>query len=97
MTAIDSLMCEIKTEDVYKNFNKNKEMFHFNNYSAELKYYGNSNKLVVDTPKFKKLVFQLIEFVGLKPKMYSFLVDDRCERKKAKSMNKSVLSTFKSW
>ena len=31
------------------------------------------------------------EFFGLKPKMYSFLVDDNSEHKKAKGVNKSVI------
>ena len=32
-------------------------------------------------------------FVGLKPKMCSFLVDDNSEHKKAKVVNKSVVTT----
>ena len=31
----DSLMYELKTEDVYEDFSKDKEMFNFSNYSAE--------------------------------------------------------------
>ena len=34
------------------------------------------------------------EFVGLKPKMYSYLVDDNSEHKKAKSVNKNVVATI---
>ena len=30
----DSLIYEIKTEDVYEDFNKDKEIFEFSNYSA---------------------------------------------------------------
>ena len=33
------------------------------------------------------------EFVRLKPKMYYFLVDDSSEHKKAKGLNKNVVST----
>lgn len=32
------------------------------------------------------------ESVELKPKMYFFLVDDSCEHKKAKGMNKNVVA-----
>ena len=42
-----SLMYEIKTEDVYEEFSKDKEMFSFSNYSGKSKYYDNTNKLVV--------------------------------------------------
>ena len=38
-TDIDSLMYEIETEDVYEDFNKDKEMFDFSNYSPRSKYY----------------------------------------------------------
>ena len=34
------------------------------------------------------------EFVGLKPKMYSSLVDDNSEHKKAKGVNKNVVATI---
>ena len=46
-TDTDSLMYEIKTEDVYKDFSNDKEMFDFSNYSTKSKYYDNSNELVV--------------------------------------------------
>ena len=51
----DSLMYEIKTEDVYENFSKDKEMFNFSNYSAKSKY-DDSNKLVLGKMKMKQLV-----------------------------------------
>ena len=34
------------------------------------------------------------EFIGLKPKMYSYLVDDNSEHKKAKGVNKNVVATI---
>ena len=34
------------------------------------------------------------EFVGLNPKMFSFLVDDDSEHKKAKDANKNVVATI---
>ena len=46
-TDTDNLMYEIKTEDVYKGFSKDTEMFDFSNYSAKSKHYDHSNKLVV--------------------------------------------------
>ena len=33
-------------------------------------------------------------YVGIKPKMYSFLVDDSSEHKKAKGVNKNVVATI---
>ena len=34
------------------------------------------------------------EFVSLKPKMYSFLVEDSSEHKKAKGVNRNVAATI---
>ena len=34
------------------------------------------------------------EFLGRKPNMHFFLVDDSCEHKKANNMNKSVITTI---
>ena len=52
-TDTDSLMYEMKTEDVYKDFRKGEEMFIFSNYSVKSKYYDDSNKLVLGLMKDK--------------------------------------------
>ena len=44
-TDTDSLMYEIKTEDVFEHFSSNKEMLDLSNYSTKSKYYNDSNKL----------------------------------------------------
>ena len=48
----------------------------------------NSNKLEVGKMKDETAGVAIEEFVGLKPKMYSYLVDDNSEHKKAKGDNK---------
>ena len=90
----DSLMYEIKMEDVYEDFSKDKEMFDFSNYSAESKYYDDSNKLVVGKMNDETGGVAIKEFDGLKSKMYSFLVDDSSKHKKAKGVNKNVVATI---
>ena len=92
-TNTDSLMYENKTEDVYVYFSNDKEMFDFSNYSTKSKYYDDSNKLVIGKMKDKSGGVVIEEFVGLKPKMCSFLVDND-ERKKAKGVNKNVVATI---
>ena len=89
-TDTERLMYEIKTEVVYQDFSNEKEMIDFSNYSTKLKYYDNSNKLVVGKMKDETGRIAIEEFVGLKPKMYSFLVDNS-EHKKAKSVNGNVV------
>ena len=34
------------------------------------------------------------EFVGFKPNMYSYLVDDNSEHKKAKGVNRNIIATI---
>ena len=53
VTLTVSLVYKIKTEYVYKDFIKEKDMFNFSNYSVKPKYYDDSNKLVVDKLKDK--------------------------------------------
>ena len=69
-------MYEIKTEDVFEDFSSNKEMFDFSNYSTKSKYYDDSNKLVIGKVKDETGGVAIEEFVELKARMYSFLVDD---------------------
>ena len=81
-TDTDSLLYKIIAEDVYEDFSNNKEMFGFSNYSIKSKYYDNSNKLVVGKMKDQTGGVAIEEFVGLKPKMYLYLVSDNSEHKK---------------
>ena len=89
-------MYEIKTEDVHKDLSKDIEMSDFSNYSAKLNYYDDSNKLVIGKMKYETSDVTIKEFVGLKPKMYSFLLDDSSEHKETKGLNKNVVAT-KTW
>ena len=66
-------------------------MFEFRNYSAKSKYYDNSNKLVVGKMKDETAGIAIEEFVGLKPKMYSYLVNDNSEHKKQKVLIEMLL------
>ena len=93
-TDTDSLIYEIKTEDIHKEFSNHKEMFHFSNYSTKSKHYNSSSKLVVGKMKDKKADFAIEELLGIRPKMYSYLVNDNSEPKKAKGVNKNVVSTI---
>ena len=94
-TGTDSLIYEIKTEDVYEDFSKDKEMFDFSNYSTKSKYYDNSNKLVVGKKKDETADLAIEEFVGLKPKMYSYLVDGNSDHKQIQGGNKNVVATIR--
>ena len=86
-------MYETKTEDVWEDFSSDKDIFDFSNYSSKSKYYDNSNKLAIGNMKNETGSVAIEEFVGLKPKMYSFLVDNR-EHKNSNYANKNVIATI---
>ena len=69
-------------------------MFDFSNYSTKSKYCDNWNKLVVDKIKNETAGVDTEEFVGLKPKIYSYLVDVNSCNKEAKSVNKNVVAAM---
>ena len=76
-TDIDSLVYEIKTEDVYEDFYEDKNLFDFSDYPLHSKFFHPVNKKVIGKMKvgFKGKVIS--EFVGLKSKIYSLIdVDD---------------------
>ena len=86
----DSLMYE--TEDVYEDFSNDKEMFDFSNYSIKSEHQDNSNKLVVGKMKDEKAAVVNKEFIVLKPKICSYLVDDSSRHEKG--VNKNVVATI---
>ena len=57
----DSLLYEIKTEDLYEHFSKEKGRFKFSNYSANSRYYHDSNELVVSKLKNEIAGVEIIE------------------------------------
>ena len=68
-------------------------MSDFSNYLTKSKYYDNSNKLVIGKIKYGSGGVAIAEFVGLKSKIYSFLVDNN-EYKKAKGLNENEVATI---
>ena len=84
----DSLTYEITTEDLYEDYGNDKEMFDFSNYWSNSNYH-NSSKLAVAKMKEETAGVAIKGFVGLTPKMCSYLVDDNSKHKKAKGINKN--------
>ena len=63
-------------------------MFDSSNYLSKSKYYDNSNKLVIEKMKNYTGSVTIEKFVELKPKMYSFVVDNS-EHKRTKGVNRN--------
>ena len=69
-------------------------MFDLSSYLTKSKHYYDLNKVVVGEMKNKTACVTYKEFIGLKPKMYSFLVDGSNEHKKVNVVNKNVVATI---
>ena len=65
-TDTNSLTYEIKSENVYEDFFKWKDLFDFSNYSKDSKFYDDANKKVISKMKdeYGGVIFD--QFVGLK-------------------------------
>ena len=70
-TDTDSLTYKIKSEDVYKEFFKWKDLLDFSNYSKDLKFFNETNKKVIDKMKHEFGGVIVDEFIGLNSKMHS--------------------------
>ena len=86
-TDIDSLTYEIKSENVYEDFFKWKDLFDFSNYSKDSKFFDDANKKVIGKMKDEFGGVIATEFVGLKSKMYSIKKVDGKESNTAKGVN----------
>ena len=87
-TDTDSLVYEIKSEDVYEECFKDRELFDFSEYPVDLNFYDSTNKKVLGKMKNEFKVQITAEFICLKNKMYSLTSIDNKETSKAKGVNK---------
>ena len=89
-TDTDSLVYEIKTEDVYEDFYQDKSLFDFSDYPLDSKFFDPVNKKVFGKMKdeFKGKIIS--EFIGLKSEMYSLISVDHEEVTKAKGVNEKI-------
>ena len=91
-TDTDSLCYEIETEDIYKDMFENKDLYDFSGYTADHFCYDTKNKKV--NGKFKDEANGKIieEFIGLRPKSYSYLIEgDKAEHKRSKGFKKNMI------
>ena len=70
-TDADSLTYEIKSESIYEEFFKWKDLFDFSNYLKSSRFFDGTNKKVIGKMKDKFGGIIVGEFVGLKSKIYS--------------------------
>ena len=85
-TDTDSLTYEIKSENIYEEFLKWKDLFDLSNYPKDSKFFDETNKKVSKMKdEFGGVIID--EFVGLKSKMYSMKEIDGKESNTARGVN----------
>lgn len=90
-TDTDSLAYEIKTKDVYKDINPDVDIiFDTSNFPQDHPIKVGNRKRALGLLKDEAGGKQIIEFVGLRPKMYAYKIDD-VEQKKCKGIKKPVV------
>ena len=93
-TDTDSLMYEIKTKDFYKDISPDIiTKFDTSDYNPNHKsgIPTGINKKVIGMFKDEVSGKQITHFVGLRPKLYSFKIEDEKELKKCKGIKKNVI------
>ena len=94
-TDTDSLCYHIRTDDVYEDFYRSKDLFDNSDYEKSSKFFFDGNKKVIGKFKDEAAGNPIVEFAGPKSKMYSYkteLAQGRIENKKtAKGFKKNVI------
>ena len=89
-TDTDSLVCEIKNGNAYDQCFKERNLFDFSGYSKDSIYHDISNKKVLGKMKDELNGSKIVEFVGLKSKMYSLISFDNKKINKTKGVNEKL-------
>ena len=93
-TDTDSLAYEIQTEDFYRDISSDVELrFDTSNYPKDHPsgILTGVNKKVIGMFKDEASGKQIVEFVGLRAKLYSYRVEESYEEKKCKGVKKAVI------
>ena len=86
-TDTDSLTYEIKLEDIYEDFYKDKHLFDLSKFSKDSKFFYPVNEKVIFKMKDAHKGKPIRKFIGIKSKIHSILLDDGKELNKAKRVN----------
>ena len=95
-TDTDSLCYEITTADIYADMLADADQFDTSDYPTDHPNFSLANKKVLGKFKDETAGKPIIEFVGLRAKMYSILLEGS-EKKTAKGVARYVRSTLSLW
>ena len=100
-TDADSLVYHIYTDDLYADLAAHREYFDFSGYPHDHLLFSEENKMVVGKMKDESAGGIITEYVGLRPKMYSYLTkpenenDPPKEAKRAKGIQKAAITDLR--
>ena len=80
-TDTDSLLLDIKTEDVYKDIERNKSFYDTSDYPEDHPLFSKVNKKVLGKMKDECEGIPISEYVGLRSKMYSIMTEGKSEQR----------------
>ena len=90
-TDTDSLTYHIQMEDIYQDMKQDQDLFDTSEYPTDHFLHSTVNKKVIGKFKDETAGDPVMEWVGLRAKMYSMLTKGGEENKKGKGIKKSVL------
>ena len=90
-TDTDSLPLEIQTEDLYQDMAKHTDLYDTSDYLKDHPLHSMVDKKVLGKMKDECAGGPILEFVGLRPKMYSILEACRKSIKKAKGVKQKTV------
>ena len=90
-TDTDSLLVDIKTDDVYKDMAETKDEYDFSDYPKDHPLYNETNKKTIGKMKDECAGTPIAEYIGLRQKLYSVLRTDEQIIRKAKGVKKYVI------
>ncbi|CAB4015988.1 Gastrula zinc finger, partial [Paramuricea clavata] len=96
-TDTDSVMYELKTNDVYEDFKRigeEQDCWDNSDYPKDSPYYSTHNKKVIGKFKDEAGGVPILEFVGLRSKMYSYVKENGGGGMTAKGVKKPQNSSF---
>ena len=88
----DSLCLHIQTEDLQSDMFEDLELYDTSNYSEDSRLFSKTNAKVVGKMKDECAGKPVIEFVGLRAKMYSILVQNEREKMTAKGVKRTYVT-----
>ena len=87
--CLENRCVKVDTEDIYADMSLNADLYDTSNYSPGHPLFSNTNKKIIGKFKDELGGKVMTEFIGLRPKMYSYAGED--SGKRAKGVKKSVL------